>query len=142
VQKKQEVATMPKYELQVILDERRRGQNVVSLNPNLNRLIIYRNVWEDLEKGFGKAITHILLLVTDQKSDAFWVKPCEESARGARKVSVSKAGGTKMLSARMLFNRLKWADKPHTVRCETNWDKDNEALMVDLSSTEARIAHK
>jgi len=60
----------------------------------------------------------------------------------ARKVSVSKAGGTKMLSARTLFARLKWPEKPNTVRCETNWDKDNDALMVDLSGTEARIAQK
>lgn len=126
---------MPKFKFEVIGDERRRGRHVVSINPNLSRIVVYQAVWSDMESNYGKPVQHVRLLTTNEKLDAFWIQPWDDETQGGRKVHISKAGSTKMISAKALFSRMKWQvpdEKRTTQRCNARWDKENGALVVDL----------
>jgi hypothetical protein len=82
-----------------------------------------------MEKEWGNSFDNVLLMVVPRISGKFWIRPCAEDTDSGKKVH--KTGETRMVSAKMLVNRLALAEK--AAQYSAKWDKKHNALMVDVS---------
>jgi hypothetical protein len=118
-------------EFVVVADQRKGGKRVVSVNPNLGRIVIYRTIYEEMEKAWGGKFDHVLLLIVERIPGKFWVRPCTDTADGKKKIH--KTAETRMISAKMLITKLDLGID-ETTQYKAIWDKNHNALMVDVSS--------
>ncbi|MBI4962452.1 MAG: hypothetical protein HY913_04185 [Desulfomonile tiedjei] len=131
---------MPEYEFKIIGDTRHGAGSVVSLNPSLGRITIYKEAWDKIVKGYGREVKYVKLGVVEERPDAFWIIPCEKQA-GSRKVHFSRAGGTAMLSARSFFSTVPVTGHARGAeQFDAKWDSANKALEVDITELPARYA--
>jgi hypothetical protein len=123
--------------IQVLIDDkhRHRGDTYVSINPKLNRLLLYKRAYEDMKKAYGKDIDHVLVLWDDERPHLFWIQPCDADVQGARKLD-TPSENTRTLSIRMLLQKLGWKKDRGTVRLPLDWDKDQKAAIIDTSKAE------
>lgn len=126
----QEVLDFDESEFVVIADQRKGGKRVVSINPNLGRVVLYRTIYDEMEKAWGRPFDSVLLLIVERIPGRFWVRPCTDSTNGKKKIH--KTGETRMISAKMLITRLN-LDINETTQYAALWDKEHNALMVDVS---------
>src|SRR5208337_2871278 len=114
--------------IRVLIDDkhRHRGETYVSLNPKLNRLLLYKRAYEEMKKAYGKDIDHVQVLWDDERPHLFWIQPCEADVEGARKLD-TPSENTRTLSIRMLLKEMGWEKDRGTVRLPIEWDKDLEA---------------
>lgn len=116
-------------EFEIIADQRKGGKKVISINRGLGRLVLYKAVYDEMEKEWGDPFDNVLLMVVPRISGKFWIRPCSEGTDGGKKIH--RTGETRMVSAKMLVNRLDLAEK--AAQYDATWDKKHRALMVDLS---------
>jgi hypothetical protein len=116
-------------EFEIVADQRKGGKKVVSINRSLGRIVIYKAVYDEMEKEWGNSFDNVLLMVVPRISGKFWIRPCAEDTDSGKKVH--KTGETRMVSAKMLVNRLALAEK--AAQYSAKWDKKHNALMVDVS---------
>ena len=120
---------------------RRTGDQLISMNPNLSRIVIYKKTLELMEKKARQDLKFVRLGVTDKRPKAFWIMPCAEGDEGALKVHIT--GNTRMISAKSLFNKLEekgWYNpkeknnpKEKTDQFPADWDEENKGIKVDLA---------
>ena len=96
-------------EFEIVADQRKGGKKVVSINRSLGRIVIYKAVYDEMEKEWGNSFDNVLLMVVPRISGKFWIRPCAEDTDSGKKVH--KTGETRMVSAKMLVNRLALAEK-------------------------------
>ncbi len=116
-------------EFEIIADQRKGGKKVISINRDLGRVVLYRAVYDEMEKEWGSAFSNVLLMVVPRISGKFWIRPCGDDTDGGKKVH--RTGETRMVSAKMLVNRLGLTEK--AAQYSAKWDKKHNALMVDVS---------
>jgi len=122
----------------VLIDDRylHRGAAFVSINPKLSRLLLYKKGYELIKKHYGRDVEHVQILTDKERSNFFWLKPCDTDAPGSRKMDRTSAS-TRTLSIRALFNELEW--KPDgTVRLPLEWDSEEKAARLDISKAEEK----
>ncbi len=129
--------------IKVLIDDkhRYRGETYVSINPKLNRLLLYKRAYEDMKKAYGKDIDHVLVLWDDERPHLFWLQPCDAEVEGARKLD-KPSENTRTLSIRMLLREIGWKKDRGTVRLPLDWDKDQEAAIIDTSKAEEGAGRK
>lgn len=123
--------------LQRVGDERylHRDQPMVSINPKLNRLVIYQKTRElMIEHNNGEEFEHIVLLRDPEDMDAFWIQVADEGETYARKLNAT-SDTTRTASVSLLLKELKWTGKK-TERFPAEWDKKNKCVKVDISERE------
>ena len=76
----------------------------------------------------------ILILLDEERTDAFWLIPCLEDEPDARHLNKT-AGGTRTCSCTVLLQALKYEDT-ETKNFPLSYDSENRAFMVDLSQGE------
>jgi hypothetical protein len=116
-------------EFEIVADQRKGGKKVISINRNLGRVVLYKAVYEEMEKEWGSPFSNVLLMVVPRISGKFWIRPCADDADGGKKIH--RTGETRMVSAKMLVNRLDLAEE--AAQYSVKWDKKHNALMVDVS---------
>ena len=121
-------------ELIVIADARRgraqNGETTVSVNPKLKRITLYKATKSLMsEKSGQNNFNHVLLLKSPTSKDKFWIRPCDPTHPGARKLNSN--GVTKTLSCSMLLHEVCW-EPEKTINLEVKWDDNYNALKVDV----------
>jgi len=113
---------------------RRTGDQLISMNPKMGRIVIYKKTLNLIKEKTRQDPKFVRLGITDKHPKAFWIKPCAQGDEGALKVHVM--GNTRMISAKSLFNTLEekgwYSPEGKTDQFPVEWDKDNEAIKVDL----------
>jgi hypothetical protein len=122
--------------LKVLIDKRHeyRDQAMVSINPKLKRIVIYKAAREMMIKHYGKEFETVLILWDPKIKNAFWLRPCPPEERGARQLNAT-SDTTRTLSCRLLLQELDWKGTK-TERFPIAWDKENDAARVDLKRDE------
>lgn len=122
--------------LQVLIDKRHeyRDQAMVSINPKLKRIVIYKAAREMMIKHYRKAFETVLILWDSKIKNAFWLRPCPPEEKGSRQLSAT-SDTTRTLSCRLLLQQLEWKGTK-TERFPIAWDEKNDAARVDLSKSE------
>ncbi len=118
--------------LKLIMDDKHkdRGSQLVALDPRRKRLGIYKKTMEEMIKHYGGPFEHVQIYVDPESPDKFWLKPCQSSAEGARKLGQASLS-TRGLSISLLLEELH--PKPAaTVRLALTWDAEHDAGRVDL----------
>ncbi len=110
-----------------------RGSQIVSLDPRRSRLGLYKETMELMTKHHGGPFEHVQIFVDTDAPNKFWLKPCESSADGARKLFHSSRS-TRGLSISLLLQELNPTPKT-TLRLPLVWDNEHGAGRVDLGST-------
>ncbi len=109
-----------------------RGGQLVALDPRRRRLGLYKEAMELMIKHHGGPFEHVQIFVETDAPHKFWLKPCESSADGARKLFHSSPS-TRGLSISLLLQELK--PRPETtLRLLLEWDDEHGAGCVDLGS--------
>ncbi len=113
---------------------RRTGDQLISMNSKMSRIVIYKKTLELIKEKTKHDPKFVRLGITDKHPNAFWIKPCAQGDEGALKVHVM--GNTRMISAKSLFNILQekgwYRPEGKTDKFPVEWDKDNDAIKVDL----------
>lgn len=117
-------------DIEFVADARRGGRKIVSLNPNLGRIVLYRAIYEIMAKEYGEAFENVQLFLVDKYPGYFWIRPCGEQAQGKKKLH--KTGETRLISAKMLLHKL-GKEKGNTIRYDARWDAPHKALVVDIT---------
>ena len=117
-------------DIELIADARRGGKKVVSLNPNLGRIVLYRATFETMAKEYGKEFENVQVFLVDKYPGYFWIRPCDDEAKGAKKLH--KTGETRLISAKMLLHKL-GKKKGNTIQYDARWDAPHKALVVDIT---------
>ena len=73
----------------------------------------------------------ILILIDEERTDAWWLKPVKGDVPDARHLNKT-AGGTRTVSCTVLLQALKYEDT-ETKNFPLSYDKVNDAFMVDLN---------
>jgi len=122
--------------LETLIDARHehRDQAMVSINPKLQRIVIYKAAREMMIQKYGEEFEAVLIQMDGKNKIAFWLKPCRREERGSRQLNTTSAT-TRTLSCRLLLQRLEWKGTK-TERFHIAWDEKNEAARVDLSKSE------
>lgn len=118
-------------EMESIADERRGARHVVSLNPKLGRVVLYKSIYKEMESAYGSAFEYVQVFLVGKYPQHFWVRPCKEGEKGAKKLH--RTGETRMVSAKMLLTRLGKDKGTGSVRFTARWDSRHNALVVDVS---------
>ena len=119
-------------DMEMIADERRGARHVVSLNPKLGRVVLYRAIYKEMEKAYGGPFDHVQLFLVSKYPQHFWVRPCKEDTKGGKKLH--RTGETRMISAKMLLNRIGKDKGTHSIRYPARWDGQHAGLVVDTST--------
>jgi hypothetical protein len=109
-----------------------RDKPMVSINPKLNRLVIYQKTRElMIEHNDGKEFEHIVLLRDPEELDAFWIKVADSEEPFARKLNAT-SDTTRTAAISLLLKELDWKGKA-TERFPAMWDSKNKCIKVDIS---------
>ena len=109
-----------------------RDKPTVSINPKLNRLVIYQKTRElMIDKNEGSEFEHAVLLTDEEQPDAFWIKVAEPDEPYARKLNAT-SDTTRTVAISLLLKQLGWTGKK-TERFPAKWDKENNCVKVDIS---------
>ena len=130
-----QIPKLNEEEFHIVKDERKRaaGKTVVSVNPNLGRLVLYQATLAMMKEKTGKEeLTNVVIKTHPEYPDYFWIQPCSEDAKGHRKVH--SIGTTRILSAKKLTGMGRLKDMEKTEQFHAEWDENNNALVVDLSN--------
>ncbi len=122
----------------VLIDDRyrHRGAEYVSINPKLSRLLLYKKGYEVIRENYGQDVEYAQILTDKERSNFFWLKPCNSEAPGARKMDRTSQH-TRTLSIRALLKELKW--KPsNTTRLPLEWDKEEGAARIDITQRDEK----
>jgi hypothetical protein len=118
--------------LKLVMDYKHkdRGSQLVALDPRRKRLGIYKEAMGEMIKHYGGPFEHVQIYIDPESPGKFWLKPCESSAEGARKLGQASLS-TRGLSISLLLEELH--PKPEiTVRLPLTWDAEHGAGRVDL----------
>jgi hypothetical protein len=121
--------------LKLVIDYKHkdRGGQLVALDPRRKRLGLYKEAMELMIKHYGRHFEQVQIFVDPEAPNKFWLKPCESSAEGARKLGQSSVS-TRGLSISLLLQELD--PKPETtLRLPLVWDEEHAAGRVDLETT-------
>lgn len=118
-------------EMELIADERRGARHVVSLNPKLGRIVLYRAIYQEMERAYGGAFDYVQIFLVNKYPEHFWVRPCKEGEKGKKKLH--RTGETRMVSAKMLLTRLGKDKGAGSVRYPARWNAGHNALVVNVS---------
>ena len=116
-------------EFEIVADQRKGGKKVVSINRSLGRVVLYKAVYDEMEKEWKSPFSNVLIMVVPRISGKFWIRPCAEDTDGGKKLH--RTGETRMISAKMLVNRLGLTEE--AAQYNVKWDKNHNSLMVDVS---------
>ncbi|MGC8605631.1 MAG: hypothetical protein ACP5VS_18355 [Desulfomonilaceae bacterium] len=109
-----------------------RGNQIVALDPKRKRLGIYKQTMVEMIKHYGGPFEYVQIYIDPESPNKFWLKPCQSSAEGARKLGQTSLS-TRGLSISLLLEELH--PKPTTtVRLPLTWDEEHAAGRVDLVS--------
>ena len=124
--------------LQVLIDKRHRHRDkpMVSVNPKLKRIVIYKKARELMIKEYGKEFETVLILFDPKIKDSFWLRPCRSDEEGARQLNAT-SDTTRTLSCSLLLKELGWVGTK-TERFAVTWDAENDAARVYISTPEAK----
>lgn len=119
--------------LRVLSDRKYSGRKKpqISLNPLLKRISFNRAARNLMVEYFKEEFEDILILIDDERTDAFWLKPAREDEPDARHLNKT-VGGTRTCSCTILLQALKYQEK-ETKNFPLSYDKANDAFMVNLS---------
>jgi hypothetical protein len=124
--------------IKILIDDRyrHRGSEYVSINPKLSRLLLYKKGYELIKKHHGKDVDYVQILTDDDRSEVFWLKPCDLDSPGMRKLDRTSEN-SRTLTIRALLAKLKWKPKT-TVRLPLEWDKEQQAARIDVSQAKGK----
>lgn len=118
--------------LKLVRDDKHkdRGGQLVALDPRRRRLGLYKEAMELMRKHHGGPFEHVQIFVETEAPNKFWLKPCESSADGARKLFHSSPS-TRGLSISLLLQELNPTPET-TLRLPLVWDEEHSAGRVDV----------
>jgi hypothetical protein len=121
--------------LKLVIDDKHkdRGGQLVALDPRHRRLGLYKGALELMIRYNGGPFEHVQIFVDPEAPNKFWLKPCEGSADGARKLYHSSRS-TRGLSVSRLLQELD-AKLETTLRFPLVWDEEHSAGRVDLGTS-------
>jgi hypothetical protein len=121
--------------LKLVMDYKHkdRGGQLVALDPKRKRLGLYKEAMELMIRSYGGAFEHVQIFVDPEAPNKFWLKPCESSADGARRLSHASPS-TRGLSISLLLQELNPTPET-TLRLPLVWDDEHGAGRVDLGAT-------
>ena len=72
--------------IKVLIDDkhRYRGETYVSINPKLNRLLLYKRAYEDMKRRTARTLI-MSWFWDDERPHLFWLQPCDAEVEAARK---------------------------------------------------------
>ena len=112
-------------------DQRKLGKMIaVSLNSEVGRIGLYQLAYQELEKGYGKAVDYVQLFTHDDHPKSFWINPCQAGSPGSR--HIMRLGRFPTISAR-LFVRSINKSSHKTAQYYAAWDRDAKMLRVDIA---------
>lgn len=116
--------------LELLIDERHRhGERpMVSINPKLKRIVMYRSTRELMVQNYGEQFEAVVILIDRSIKDAFWIRPCRLDVEGARRLHKT-SDTTRSLSCSLLLQQLQWKGEK-TQRFPVEWDAENSAAKV------------
>lgn len=122
--------------LKILKDKKYSGRKTpqISLNPLLKRISFNRAARNLMVDYFKAEFEDILILVDEERTDAFWLKPCKEDEPDGKHLNRT-AGGTRTCSISLLLQELKY-EETETKNFPLSYDKINDAFMVDISQKE------
>ena len=122
--------------IQVLSDDKysRRKRPQVSLNFALKRLAFNKAARNLMVDYFKDEFENIIFLIDDQRTDVFWVKPCNEDNDDARHLNRT-VGGTRTCSCSLLLEKLNWQSN-ETGNFALSYDSEIDAFRVDISQKE------
>ena len=111
-----------------------RKKPQISLNPVLKRFSMNRQSRNLMVDYFKGEFEDILILIDEDRTDAFWLKPCKEDEPDSKHLNRT-VGGTRTCSISLLLQELKY-EETETKNFPLSYDKINDAFMVDISQKE------
>ena len=118
------------------LKHRGRGGQLVSIDPRRNKLSLYKQTVELMTREHGSSFDYVQIFVDPEVPSRFWLKPCESSDDGARKLNQSSPSN-RSLTISLLLQELD--PRPETtVRVKVEWDTENSALRGDLEKSSGK----
>jgi hypothetical protein len=126
--------------LEVVVNESRSNRDIprVTVNGALKRLLINGKAMEEIQKKFGKPVSHLVLLRDPEIERCIWIRAAEPEERGARSLGSTK-GSTKLVSCSMLLRLVGYNDETKTVSFPIVYDPENAAFKVDMAEKENEV---
>ena len=109
---------------------------MVSINPKLKRIVIYKKAREKMIQRYGQEFETVQIMFGKDYKDAFWLSPCDPNEEGARQLNAT-SDTTRTLSCSLLLRTLEW-EGTKTERFPVKWDSEYDAWRVDLSQPRKR----
>lgn len=128
--------------LKVLVDDRHRHRSsaMVSINPKLRRIVIYKKSREEMIQKYGQEFETVQIMFHKDIKDAFWLTPCDPDEEGARQLNAT-SDTTRTLSCSLLLKTLEW-EGTKTERFPITWDTEHEAWKVDVSGRKGKEVKK
>ena len=119
--------------VRVLMTDRSQRRNIptAAISSKLKRLTMNKDAYALLSEKYGSEPEYLQILVDDDQKGIFWVKPCEKTDAGGKKLD-SPSPGTRSVHISVLLKEFEWSIKD-TSRFEVIWDANLQAGRIDTN---------